>query len=40
MRALAVDQIALFFKAADQVNIVTARPSPPFKTIAPHLSTP
>lgn len=41
MCALTVDQIALFFKAADQLSIITARSlSAIFKTIAPHLSTP
>lgn len=41
MCALTVDQLALFFRAADQLSIITARSlSAIFKTIAPHLATP
>jgi transcriptional antiterminator Rof (Rho-off) len=38
---LTVDQLALFFKAADQAKIITARSlSAIFNAVAPHLSTP
>ncbi|MCF0065524.1 hypothetical protein MUK70_10610 [Dyadobacter chenwenxiniae] len=38
---LTVDQLALFFKAADMSNIITARSLPAvFQSVAPYLSTP